>query len=280
MEDNQVKMYKLIAIDLDGTLLNSKKRISETNIKYIKEVIEKEVKVVVCSGRIYAGAKIFARQISVNDTLIACNGAIIKDIGTDEVLYYNSMNIPDCIRVIDICHELDIYFHVYIGDTMYTERLEFSSLFYWKRNQELPQDEQVDIRLVQNMYEVIEKNAGKVLKIVVISNDPNILADARKKVCCIDSVEVMSSDSNNFEVMNQGVNKGNALKFIAGKLGIKREEIIAIGDNENDYTMIEYAGLGVAMGNAEEKIKGIAKYVTCTNDQDGVAHCIKRFVLC
>ncbi|MCX8130394.1 MAG: Cof-type HAD-IIB family hydrolase [Clostridia bacterium] len=272
-------MYKLIAIDLDGTLLNSNKQISQKNITYIKYAIDRGIKVIICSGRIFAGARIFAKQMSIAEPLIACNGAIIKDMNSEEVLYYNSMNIGDCLNVIDMCHAENVYFHIYIGDTMYTEKLEFSSLFYWNKNKELSEDEKVDIKLVGNIERIVENCKAPVSKFVVISEDLKQLKRIREKVCTLDTIEVVSSNYNNFEVMNNGVNKANALKFLAGKMGIKREEIVAIGDNENDYSMIEYAGFGVAMENAEEKIKSIADFITLSNDQDGVAHIIKKIVL-
>lgn len=272
-------MYKMIAIDLDGTLLNSQKQISHDNITHIRKAIDKGVKIVVCSGRIFSGARVFAKQIGIREPIIACNGAIIKDLNSEEVLYSNSMNIADCLKVIDICHEENVYFHIYIGDTMYTERLEFSSLFYWNKNKELPDSDQVDIKLVKDIYSVVENCCKPVSKFVVISEESELLARVRRTVCNIDSVEVMSSNYNNFEIVNNGVNKANALRFLADRLDIKREEIIAVGDNENDYSMIEYAGFGVAMGNGEDKIKNIADYITLSNDQDGVAYMIKKFVL-
>lgn len=272
-------VYKLIAIDLDGTLLNSKKMISLKNRENIRLAMERGVKIVVCSGRIYAGARIFARQIETKEPLVACNGAIIKDMETGEFLYSNPMNADDCLKVIDICRKYDIYFHVYIGDTMYAEKLESSALFYWEKNKQLPEDERIDVRVANNLGDVIGKTHMPVSKVVVISSNLEQLSRARRAVNCISSVDMASSNFDNFEVMNKGVSKGKAIEFLAHRFNIKREEIIAIGDNENDRSMIEYAGLGVAMGNAESFIKDMADYITLSNDQDGVAEVIRRFVL-
>jgi len=272
-------MYRLVAIDLDGTLLNSNKQISKENIRTLNEVIEKGVAVIVCSGRIFEGAKIFARQIGSRYPLVACNGAVVKDLASGEQLYGNPLSREDCYKVIDICKRENIYYHVYIGDTMYTERLEYSALFYWNKNRELPENEQVSIKLVDRMKEAIAHNNELASKIVVISRNPESLLSVREQMEAIGSVDVTSSNFDNFEVVNKGVNKGNAVKFVGELLKIDKCETIAIGDNENDYSMIKYAGLGIAMGNAEKSIKEIADHVTLTNDENGVSEALKKFIL-
>lgn len=162
---------------------------------------------------------------------------------------------------------------------MFTEKLAFSSLFYWEKNKQLRESDQVDIRVVKDIKEFLNHNVGDISKIVAISENDEQRLRARKRISEIQTVGVTSSDAKNFEVVNVGVNKGKALKFLADKLNITKEEIIAIGDNENDCPMYEVAGLKVAMGNAEETIKELADYITLTNDENGVAETIERFVL-
>mgnify|MGYP000961359885 CR=1 FL=1 len=272
-------MYRLVAIDLDGTLLNSQSKISERNRQAIGRAIEKGVEVVICSGRILSGAKVFAREVGAEGIIITCNGAIISDVKTGAVLYDNPMSKEDCYKIIDVCRKEKVYFHVYTGNVMFTEELKYGALFYWNINESLPRDERIDIRMVEDIGEAVRKFHKSASKFVVISEDRAQLLRIRKQVACIDTVEVMSSNYNNIEVVNRGVSKGSALKFISEKLGIPREEVIAIGDNENDYSMIQFAGLGVAMGNAENFVKEAADYVTLSNDEDGVAEVFKKFVL-
>ncbi|MCX7710114.1 MAG: Cof-type HAD-IIB family hydrolase [Clostridia bacterium] len=271
-------MYKLIAIDLDGTLLNSKKHISQEDKDAIRFAIAQGVKIVICSGRIFAGVKIFARQLEIKGPIIACNGALISDAETGDILYSNPLKVEDCIRVIELCREEGIYFHVYAGETMLAEKLEFSSLFYQKRNEFLPEEERIKIRIVDNVGQVLRAETDLPYKLVAISEEQRVLRNLRSKVQKISGVEVVSSNYDNFEVMNSGVNKGAALKFISEILGIKREETIAIGDNENDDSMIRFAGLGVAMGNAEDSIKRISQYVTKANEECGVAEVIRKYI--
>lgn len=272
-------MYKLVAIDLDGTLLNSNKQISNEDKEAINQAVNRGIKVIICSGRIYAGARIFARYLGINGAVIACNGAVIKDLEKGEVLYNDFLRMEDCIRALEICNEDDMYFHIYADDTMYTEKLEFSSEFYWKRNLELPKEDRIEIKLINNLKDEMKNFHMNTSKIVVVSDNLEKLSKVRRKVEESYSISVMSSNFDNFEIVNRGVSKGNALKFLSGKLGIKKDEIIAIGDNENDYSMLDFAGLGVAMGNAEEYIKGIADYITSSNNENGVSEVFKKFIL-
>ncbi|MFZ5989267.1 MAG: Cof-type HAD-IIB family hydrolase [Bacillota bacterium] len=272
-------MYKLVAVDLDGTLLNSRKEISGEDKKYISLAIDKGVRVAICSGRIYTGARVFAKELSATGPLIACNGAVIRDVLTDRIYHTNPLFKKDCLELVDLLRGENIYFHIYMGDILYTERLEHSSLYYWNRNALLNEEDRINIKVVKDIYDSVCENEDRPSKVVVISEEHCVLDKARKLVEEIRTVEVASSNYNNFEIMNHGVNKGKALEILAKKLGILRDEIIAIGDNENDYSMIRFAGLGVAMGNAKEDIKGVSNYITLTNDENGVSEVIKKFVL-
>lgn len=272
-------MYKLIAVDLDGTLLNSQKEISPENLQALQEAMEKQIKVVVCSGRIFAGARFFARQLGTPDPVIACNGAIIRDMATDEVLRADGLSLENCRQAIELCHEEGIYYHVYIGDTMYAEKLEFSARFYWEKNQKLPEKDRVDIRIAEDMNRVLKEVEVLPSKIVSISRDPEHLQRVRTRMEQIQGMDVVSSFHDNFEVVNHGVSKGVALEFLCRRLGIKPEEVAAIGDNENDISMLRFAGLGIAMGNAEEMARQAACRVTLKNDEHGVAQAVRRYIL-
>lgn len=272
-------MYKMIAIDLDGTLLNSNKEISEENQKSIKLAIEKGIRVLICSGRIYPGAKIFAEQLSVEGPMIVCNGAVIKEVKTQEVYYENMLSKKDCNKVIDILHKNGVYFHTYIDDVMYAEKLDYAALYYMLKSKDLRSDFHIDVKVVESVKAVIAKSSVNPAKIVVMSSESEDLLRIRKLVEDINTICVVSSNYDNFEVLNRGVSKGKALEIISQMFSIAREEIVAIGDNENDCSMLEYAGFSVAMGNAEDRVKNICDFVTLSNDEDGVANTIKKFVL-
>jgi Cof subfamily protein (haloacid dehalogenase superfamily) len=280
MQLSEEVMYKLIAVDLDGTLLNSKKQISQENKIAISKAVKKGVKIVICSGRIFAGARVIADEAGLNHgSIIACNGALIKELNTEKLLYSKLLNSEDCLKVIDICRNEDIYFHAYVEDALYTEKMEYSALTYSKKNKLLPKNQQIDIRLTDDVKEMLGHSKISASKFVVISKDSQKLSRARQCVEQIKGVKVMSSDYDNFEVVHNKVDKGSALMFIAEKLDIGKEEIIAIGDNENDISMLECAGMGVAMGNSIPFIKESADYITVTNDENGVAEVINKFIL-
>ncbi len=272
-------MYKLVAIDLDGTLLDSTKEISTRNKKAIASAIEKGIKIVICSGRVYSGARLYAKQIDSKDPIIACNGAVIAEKVDGRVIYSNYLHTEACMKINDIFHKNDLYFHVYAGDTMYTEKLGFTSLKYFEKNKSLPKEDRVDIEIVEDMAAKLKSISGMVLKFVAVADNKALLKIARYEIEQLQNVDVMSSNYDNFEVMQKGVNKGAALKKVSEYLKVPPSEMIAIGDNENDISMFKYAGLSIAMENGEDIAKEAAQYVTASNDDDGVAQAIERFIL-
>ena len=271
--------YEMIAIDLDGTLLNSNKEISKGNLIALEEAVAKGVKIILCSGRIFSAVKVFARQIGIDHPMIACNGAIIRDIKIGKDVYINPLTSEDAARVIEICHGHDIYFHAYVGDTMYVEELNYVSLAYWEGNQKLSPEDRIDIKVMKDFGRKLNEIGEPVTKIVVMDEDRERLFKIRKVMSAVPTVTLSSSCDENFEVMNKGVGKGKALDILSGYLGIPRQKTMAMGDNENDLTMLEFAEFGVAMANAIEEVKSAADYITLSNDEDGVGDAIRKFVL-
>ncbi|MDK2801197.1 MAG: hypothetical protein PWP27_1865 [Clostridiales bacterium] len=270
---------KLIAIDLDGTLLNSNKEISQKNISTIGKVMDKGIKIVICSGRIFMGARIYSKMIRVKEPIIACNGAIVRDMITGASIHEELMDVEDCKRVVDTLHNSNIYFHAYVGDSMVSERLEFSTLRYKQINERFDEEDRVNIHIVDNVWDYIEEMGNPVTKFVVMSEDIDHLMAIRTKLKKIPSIELTSSDKNNFEIMRRGVSKGKALKILARHFGYTMNQIMAIGDNENDISMLEIAGFPVAMKNGWDEAKQLAKFVTKSNDDDGVAYALEYLLL-
>ncbi len=272
-------MYKLIAIDLDGTLLNNNKEISQRNMQAIALAKNKCVRVIVCSGRVYMGARLFAKQLDLTDPIIACNGAKISQNKDGKELFAQHICKEACLEIIDLCHKHNVYYHIYADDIMLSEKMEFATLKYYERNKQLMPEDRVEIEIVADMKQKILTMQQNVLKFVIISQNDDVLAKIRREAHLISQVDVMSSNYDNFEIVDKGVSKGEALKFLSKELGIAPEEMIAIGDNENDISMLNYAGLGIAMGNGEQCAKDIAQYITASNEEDGVALAIEKFIL-
>lgn len=271
--------YKLICIDMDGTLLNDKKIISERNLSAIRLANEKGVRIAVCTGRIFTSADFFSDILGVKSPVIASNGAYIREKDSDEVVLKATLGAEKCKKLLSVFREYDIYPHYYTSDTVFTEKLVYSSTFYQEVNKTLPKDKQVKIILVKDWDEVFEKYESEIFKGVAVDQDMEKIKSAKIALRDMDGFEVVSSRFDNFEVMNKGVSKGSAVKKLADYYGIKSEQTICIGDSENDLSMIKFAGLGVAMGNADEVIKEAAQYITDSNNCDGVAKVIEKFVL-
>ena len=271
--------YKLICIDMDGTLLNDKKIISEENIKAIRLANEKGVRVAVCTGRIFTSADFFSELLGVKSPVIASNGAYIVEKDRGEVVYNATLGVEKCKKLLSMFRKYDIYPHYYTSDTVFTEQLVYSSLFYEEVNKTLPKDKQVKIVLVNDWDEIFKKYEKLIFKGIAVDKDIEKIKKAKVYLRSLEEFEVVSSRFDNFEAMNNGVSKGNAVKILGEYYGIAREQIICIGDSENDLSMIKYAGLGVAMGNADQEVKEAAQYITDSNNCDGVARVIEKFVL-
>ena len=271
--------YKLICIDMDGTLLNDKKTISERNLRSIRLANEKGVRIAVCTGRIFTSADFFSELLGVKSPVIASNGAYIREKDRDEVVYKATLGVQKCKKLLSVFREYDIYPHYYTSDTVFTEKLIYSSSFYEEVNKTLPKDKQVKIVLVEDWNDIFQRYESEIFKGIAVDDDIEKIHKAKMSLRDRSDFEVVSSRFDNFEVMNKGVSKGSAVKILADYYGINSEQVICIGDSENDLSMIKFAGLGVAMGNADEDVKEAAKYITDSNNCDGVAKAIEKFVL-
>ncbi len=272
-------MYKLVVCDMDGTLLNSKAEVSERTKRALKKLFEKNIHVAIATGRIYTSARVYAKYLGLVTPIIACNGGIVKDLADNRIIYDSPIRKEDCLKVFDICKQNNVYFHFYTQDVFYTEKLEMPSLKYSEWNKTLKEEDRIDIRVIQDAYAHLLQKDEKIYKIQLNSNDLQLLANMREKIEEIQTITCSKSWHNNIEVMNKNVSKGNAVRHLAESLGVKREEVVCFGDNENDISMLSYAGLGIAMGNAEDVVKEQADHVTTTNDEDGVAVALEKFVL-
>lgn len=270
---------KLICIDMDGTLLKDKKTVSEENLNSIKLAIKKGVKVVITTGRIYDCAKMYSEKIGLDTPIIASNGAFIGY--KDKAIYNNPLKKEDILKFLEVTkkHGLKAYLTANFGIISQEELAE--DHVYKILNKTLKDEEKVKLIVSDNIREEIEKFDGEILKGVCADKNNKVnLIKAREELESLNTnMEIVSSWNDNFEVMRNGSTKGDAVRYLANYFGIDKEEVMCIGDSENDLSMIKYAGTGVAMGNASEDIKSVADYVTDTNVNDGVAKAINKFVL-
>lgn len=271
--------YKLICIDMDGTLLNDKKEVSDENLNTLKKASEKDVKIAVCTGRLFASARYYAELIGVEAPVIASNGAYIREKDRDEVIYELSIGIDKCKALQSILskYSFNIYYNKF--DSVITQNGFYEGNTYAAMNKNLHDKNKIKLITTDDINKFIEEQGDDILKCICISDDYESLIKAKKEILEMGYYEVVSSNRDNIEVMLKGISKGKAVKVLADFYNISRDEIICIGDNENDLSMIEFAGLGVAMGNAADKVKSIANYITETNNNNGVAKVIEKFIL-
>ncbi len=271
--------YKLICMDMDGTLLNDKKEVSERAIKAIEKAHNLGVKVVIATGRIFVSAEFYGDIIGVKAPIIASNGAYIREKDADKAIYEEGLGSENYELVLNLLRKYDIVPHFYTEDTIYTEKLIHSSLSYKNANKTLPQNRQVKIKVINDWNKLFIEENPRIIKAMAIDLDGKKIKEAKAEFISLNRFQIVSSLKNCFEVMAKETSKGNALKKICDYYGIDRNEIIAIGDNENDISMIRYAGLGIAMGNAESEVKELADYITLSNEEDGVARVIEEFII-
>lgn len=292
-------MYKLIAIDLDGTLLNSNGIVSEETKKTLRQITNKNIKIVLTSGRMIDSIRKIAEDIGKQKYIIAGNGSIVYDIENHKNLYQNFLSKEKVLNVIKICEENSIYYNIYTENEVLTPELKFNVLYYHKENTNREEKDRTKITLISNMYEYIQNiENAKFLKITICDEDKmifNSIIKMLKQIKGIDVLDVEHMSRKNItqgtevielsysytEVSAQDVDKWNAICYILEKEKIEKEEVIAIGDNINDKKMIENAGLGIAMKGSTPEIINIADIVTEeTNNADGVAKTLNNIIKC
>lgn len=277
--------YKMLVVDMDYTLLNKEKKVSERNRNALRRAMEQGVHVVVATGRIYTSARVYARLLGINTPIIASNGAIIREaafespIHTEKTIYRNLLSVEAAAEMIRLSHKYGLFCHLFTEDTIYAEKLINVSLRYTEWNKYLGEEDKVKIVIDDELEKKVSEGKLEVLKAVVVDQDSKKIHSIREDIVNTGIVTVSQSLKDNLEVMDKDVSKGNAVRMLAKTLGIERNEIIAIGDNENDISMIRYAGLGIAMGNAEESLKEAADDITGHYEEDGVAQAVEKYML-
>lgn len=262
--------YRLVAIDLDDTLLDKDLNISERARECIRAAQELGVYVTLATGRMFRSAVPFAEQIGVNIPLITYQGALVKNSRSGEVLYHRPVPARLVRPVIKRVKKFGYHLQMYYEDNLCMEKLT-------PEGQDYANLARVDITLVPDLLEACPEPT----KILIVNYDESLLNELfevlRKEFG--EELYITKSKPYYLELMHPEATKGKALKVVADYFGVPRESVLAIGDSFNDVDMIQYAGLGVVMGNAREEIKQFADYVTLTNEEDGVAEVLQRFVL-
>lgn len=273
--------YSIIALDLDGTLTCSDKKISAYTRDVLIKAQENGTKVVLASGRPLNGMAFLADELLMEKylgTVLAFNGGEIVDWQTKKVL--NQVTLPDDAvpELYSFAKEKGFVMMTYCGKQIFTEAED---------NQYVRQSafrNRMEVRVVENFLDAT-KEWGELPKCMVVG-DPEKLAVFEQELhayakghTCFDTIDFFRSEPYYLEVVPQGIDKGKCLQIVLDHYGLDRSSLIACGDAFNDLEMIKFAGLGVAMGNAQECVKQAADYITDSNDADGVAKVVEKFML-
>jgi Cof subfamily protein (haloacid dehalogenase superfamily) len=265
---------RLLALDLDDTLLRSDLSISYRTRNIIKKAEAAGVTVVLASGRIQAAMEQYARLLGMHRQrgyLVCNNGTVIQESDTGTVVFETRIPGETALKAYDLANAEGFAVQIYEDDIMYVSRTnEFTSY-----DQKLTGLRQV---VVENFRAMVSGGCYKLL----IPGDPMLLMPLESIIRTYlgDEITLFTSKPYFLEILPPRTDKGTALAKVAELLGIPQEEVLAIGDSMNDEAMIRWAGFGVAMANGDERIKNIASLVTeKTNDDDGVAEVIEKYVL-
>ncbi len=288
-------MYKLIAIDLDGTLLNSYGEVTENTKKTLKKIISSGTKIVIASGRPIDSIKTITKEIGSNEYFIAGNGAIVYDVKKEEVIYEKYMSKQKVLEIMKQCDKNSINYNLYTDKTILAKSLKYNVLYYYKENLKKEENKKTNINIVQDMYEYVKNmKEEKFLKITICDENRSVFNSIMKKIKNINGIEALEVLHMSRKIIKQGtedvpieyfyteissadVDKWNAIQYLMEKLNIEKQEIIAIGDNINDKKMIQNAGLGIVMEGSTPEVINIANDIAPSNNEEGVAKILQKY---
>ena len=272
--------YKLFVADMDGTLLNDNKELADRDIQTIKKLQDFGVKFAVATGRHDSMIKSYLKHLDLAVPVISCNGAIVREPFSDQIFLSEALPKEQSLRVIDICKERNVSFHIYGHESIFGEKLSHKMLYYHNLNKTLPSKERTKLVTVPDCKGIVLNEPEPLYKFLIISDKDKCMVDIIGQLSEIEGLTVCQSMPELCDVMKGGISKAYALQTLAESLGIKRNEIVAIGDQYNDIDLIEYAGLGIAVANAEDALKEKADIVTTSNNnEDAVSEAIEKFLL-
>lgn len=267
-------MFKLIVSDMDGTLLNEEKQVSEQTKAAIRKLEMHGARFTIATGRIYPAAKVYSDDLGIDTPIICCNGAVIIDPVTNTVLYGSPISKEIGLKVIDICEAYGVYYHLYDLDTIYSDRMERVIAYFDAFSKDLPEAYKVKTSVVTSTRSLFDDKT--IYKIGLYYDNTERALEMRKALEGISGATGFKSLETMYDVLAENTNKGTSLKRLCQILNLELEEVVAFGDNENDLEMLEAAGYGIAMGNAEDFVKEVADHVADTNDDDGVRIAIEQ----
>lgn len=271
-------MIRLIAVDMDGTLLNEDKQIPAENINALKQAAEQGIALAVCSGRTAEDISYFLSDAGIEQcSVISLNGTYCLSSPHGEPYALHTFSKEDAARVTDIFTKYRVTYADFKAKRVIVMQNDMQmESWYWGTHVGRGRED----AFARGPEALLRYRDEGTCKFVCVDDaKQDCIEPIRRELSQIGGVSITSSWPDNLELVPTGINKGYALAELAGKLKIPRAQVMAIGDFENDLDMIEYAGLGVAMENGTENVKRAAQYITLDNQANGVAAAIRKFAL-
>lgn len=270
---------KLIALDLDGTTLNNDGVISSGNRETLTKAAEKGVNIVVATGRPRSALPKDVFEIDAIRYVLTSNGARITDLRDDKSIYENCMSALAAESSVQLLRQHHYVIECFIDGVAYIEKAYYDMV---KESGESFRSVSYILNTrnpVEDIYGFILDNKDSIENINVNFEDISEKPAMREKLLTIPEATITSSFNHNLEIGGATTSKAEALKHMCEIMGIKPAEMMAVGDSPNDIAMLKASGTPVAVGNAKEEVKAVAKYIAPTNHMDGVADAVKKFVL-
>lgn len=273
-------MIKLVAVDMDGTLLNSKKQVPKENIDAIREYKKKGVMFAFCTGRVMNEIELVSDELPEVDYAITCNGSLVYDISDRtnyKLIYGNTISMEEVRDIYKFIEELgvDMMFELQADGVVYTSKycIDNPDKYGAEYIRDLIKQTRVPIEDIKQYIYERDEYVGKL----------NIFfPDAETRFKVLEELKKLEydcaySEPTNIDINQKGSDKGKGLKMLMEHLGLTEQEVLAIGDNFNDLEFLQVTPNSVAMENAPEEVKTYANYVTLSNDENGVAYAIRKF---
>lgn len=261
---------KLIALDMDGTLLNSRHELSPETIRALYKLKEKGIICVICTGRSIAGLEKYPEVLDLDMPVITFNGAVIIDSDKIKILNAFLLQKEYALKIWQLSEKYNTNLIIWSDNKPYCNRINEQTLFYSKVLK-MPLVE------IENVQDFIENH--QITKMMFFDHE-NKIKDFKSNISKIKDFNVNYCMSNQYmlEFFNVQASKANALDFLRRYYNITPEQMMAFGDGENDIDMLDYVGFGIVMENALDSVKAHGKYITKSNDEDGVAFAIDKFI--
>ena len=270
-------MIKLLAIDIDGTLLDSSNKLRDNTVQALKELNSIGVVTVLASGRALSSVRYYTKLMGFDNPCIGNNGAVIS-LSENNIYKRKTIDEDLLIDLYEYTLEEKLNFHFYDNDTFYSNTLDINRINHLKIDTDYGMNYQVRLEINEDPVRKFLEEGKKANKFQIVGNIDNPISEGAIFNQYLnryeDKLYITRSNKNVIEIMNKQVNKYLAIKDLLDLMGIDKEEFAAIGDSYNDIEMVTSAKLGFAMGNANESLKDVCNHIVADNDSDGILDCV------